>query len=59
MTKCHKLGEAAEVLLDPNPSLNFAGGRSIEVFKPKLWNKAKEGAWCKNLGEINYGVQGN
>ena len=56
-TKCHKEGEAAEIKWDPNPSINFPGGRSIEKFNPKLWNKAKEGAWCKNLGEIDYEVQ--
>ena len=55
-TKCHKAGEAAEIKWDPNPSINFPGGRSIEKLNPKLWNKAKEGAWCKDLGEIDYGI---
>ena len=55
-TKCHKAGEAAEVLWDAVPELGYVEGRTIVALNPKLWNKDKLGAWCKDVGKIDYGV---
>ena len=56
-TKCFKAGEAAEVLWDAVPVVNYPAGKSIAEFKPNLWNKDKLGAWYKDLGKIYYGVE--
>ena len=53
-TECFKAGEAAEVLWDAVPEVNYPAGKSIAEFKPNLWNKDKLGAWCKDLGKIDY-----
>ena len=55
-TKCFKAGEAAEILWDAVLEVNFLSGKSIAEFKPSLWNKDKVGAWCKDLGKIDYGI---
>ena len=55
--KCFKTGEAAEVLWDAVPEVNFLKGKSIVEFKPQLWNKDKLGAWCMDLGKIDYGIE--
>ena len=55
-TNCFKSGEAAEVLWDAVPEVNYPAGKSITEFKPNLWNKDKLGAWCKDLGKIDYGI---
>ena len=55
-TKCHPAGEAAEVLFDAVPKIGYKVCKEIIVLKPILWKKDKEGAWCKYLGEIVYGV---
>ena len=56
-TKFFKAGEAAEILWDAVPEVNFLSGKSIAEFKPSLWNKDKVGAWCKGLGKIDYGIK--
>ena len=55
-TNCFKSGEAAEVLWDTFPEVNYLAGKSITEFKPNIWNKNKLGAWCKDLGKIYYGI---
>ena len=55
-TKCFKAGEAAEVLWDAVPEVNYPAGKSIAEFKPNLWNKDKLGSWCKDLGKIDNGI---
>ena len=55
-TNCFKTGEAAEVFWDAVPEVNHPAGKSITEFKPNLWNKDKLGAWCKDLGKIDYGI---
>ena len=56
-TKCFKKGGAAEVLWDAVPKVNYPAGKSIAEFKPNLWKKDKFGAWCKDLGKIDYGIE--
>ena len=53
---CFKSGEAAKVLWDAVPEVNYPAGKSIAQFKPNLWNRDKLEAWCKDLGKINYGI---
>ena len=53
---CFKAGEAAEVLWGAVPEVNYPAGKSITEFKPNLWNKVKLEAWCKGLGNIEYGI---
>ena len=53
---CFKSGEAAELLWDAVPEVNYPSGKSIAEFKPNIWNKDKLGAWCKDLGKIDYGI---
>ena len=55
-TNCFKSGEAAEVLWDAVPEVNYLADKSITEFKPNLWNKDKLGAWCKDLGKIDYEI---
>ena len=55
--ECFKVGEAAEIDWDACEKANFPGGKSIVEFKPKMWNKDKEGAWCKHLGKVDYGIK--
>ena len=55
--KCFKVGEAAEIDWDVCEKANFPGGKSIVELKPKMWNKDKEGAWCKHLGKVDYGIK--
>ena len=54
---CFKADEADEVLWDAVPEVNYLAGKSIAEFKPNLWNKDKLGAWCKDLGKIDYGIE--
>ena len=42
--KCFKAGEAAQVLWDAVPEVNYPDGKSIAEFKPNLRNKDKLGA---------------
>ena len=56
-TNCFKSGEAAEVLWDAVSEVNYPASKSITEFKPNLWNKDKLGAWCKELGKIDYGIE--
>ena len=56
-TNCFKTGDAAEVLCDAVTEVNYPAGKPIAQFKPNLWNKDKLGAWCKDLGKINYGIE--
>ena len=55
--RCHPKGEAAEILFDAVPSINYVAGKEIVGLKPNLWNKDKVGAWCKYLGKIEYGTK--
>ena len=55
--RCHPTGEAAEILFDAVPSINYVAGKEIVELKPNLWNKDKVGAWCKYLGKIDYGTK--
>ena len=55
-TKCFKAGEAAKVLWDAVPEVNFLAGKSIAELKPNLWNKDKLGACCKDIGKIDYEI---
>ena len=55
-TDCFKSGEAAELLWDAVPEVNYPAGKSIAEFKPNFWNKDKLGAWRKDLGSIYYGI---
>ena len=32
-------------------------GKSIVELKEKMWNKDKEGAWCKYLGKVDYSIK--
>ena len=56
-TNSFKAGEADEVLWDAVPEVNYPAGKSIAEFKPNLWNKDKLGAWCKDLGKTDYGIE--
>ena len=56
-TNYFKAGEAAEVLWGAVPEVNYPAGKSIAEFKPNLWNNDKLGAWCKDLGKIDYGIE--
>ena len=55
-TTCFKAGQSAEVRWDAVPEVNYPDGKSIAQFKPNLWYKDKLGAWCKDLGNIDYGI---
>ena len=56
-TNCFKAGEADEVLWDTVPEVNYPAGKSIAESKPNIWNKDKLGAWRKDLGNIDYGIE--
>ena len=56
-TNCFKADEAAEVIWDAVPEVNYPAGKLIAEFKPNLWNKDKLGAWCKDLGKIDYEIE--
>ena len=56
-TNCFKASEAVEVLWDVVTEVNYPAGKSIIELKPNLWNKDKLGAWCKDLGNIDYGIE--
>ena len=47
-------GEAAKILFDTVPSINYITGKEIVGLKPNLWNKDEVGAWCKYLGKTDY-----
>ena len=55
-TNCFKAGEADEVLWDAVPEVNYPACKLIAEFKPNLWNKDKLGAWCNDLGNIDFGI---
>ena len=44
------------MLWDAVPEVNYPAGKLIAEFKPNLWNKDKLGAWCKDLGKIDYRI---
>ena len=54
--KCYGIGEAADVEWDPLPDANFPGGRCIEPFDQKKWNRECHGGWMMDLGDYDYGV---
>lgn len=55
--RCHPVGQAAEVLFDAVPAIGYVACKEIVPLKTILWNKDKEGAWCKDLGKIDYGIE--
>ena len=55
-TNCFKSGEAAELLWDALPEVNYPTGKSVAEFKPNLWNNDKLGALCKDLVKVEYGI---
>ena len=56
-TNCWGAGKAAEVDWDACEEANYLAGKSIVELKEKMWNKDKEGAWCKCLGKVDYGIK--
>ena len=56
-TNCWGAGKAAEVDLDACEEANNLAGKSIVELKEKMFNKDKEGAWCKCLGKVDYGIK--
>ena len=56
-TNCWGAGKAAEVDWDACEKANYPAGKSIVELKEKMWNKDKEGAWCKCLGKVDYGIK--
>ena len=55
-TKCHPVGAAAEIFWNVVPEIEFDASSLIQPLNPKMWNKDKEGVWCKDLGETDYGI---
>ena len=45
------------MLWDAVPEVNYPAVKSIAEFKPNLWKKDKLGAWCKDLGNIDYVIE--
>ena len=39
------------------PEANYPPGRTTEKFDQKLWNKDKVGAWRRDHGDVDYGIQ--
>ena len=56
-TNCWGAGKAAEVDWDACEKANYLAVKSIVELKEKMWNKDKEGAWCKCLGKVDYGIK--
>ena len=54
--RCHPIREAAEIFWDTVPEIEFEATSTIQPLKPNLWNKDKVGAWCKDYGDIEYGI---
>ena len=40
------------------PEIEFEASSSIHSLNPDLRNKDKVGAWCKDFGDIDYGIIG-
>ena len=55
--RCNPVGQATEVLFDAVPTIGYAACKEIVPLKTILWNKDKEGAWCKDLGKIDHGIE--
>jgi hypothetical protein len=55
-TRCYPVGEAAEIAWDAVPKIEFEASSSIHPLNPNMWNKDKVGAWCKDFGDIDYGI---
>ena len=56
-TNCWGAGKAAEVDWDACEKANYLSGKYIVELKEKMWKKDKEGAWCKCLGKVDYGIK--
>ena len=54
--RCHPVREAAEIAWDAVPEIEFEDSSSIHSLNRNLSNKDKIGAWCKNFGDIDYGI---
>ena len=58
-TNCWGAGKAAEVELDACEKANYLAEKSILELKENMWNKEKEGDWCKYLGKVDNGIKGS
>ena len=56
-TNCWGAGKASEVDWGACEETNYLAVKSIVELKEKMWNKDKEGAWCKCLGKVEYGIK--
>ena len=56
-TNCQGAGKAAEVDWDACEEANYLAGNSIVELKEKMWNKDNQGAQCKALENIDYGIK--
>ena len=56
-TNCWGAGKAEEVHWDACEETNYLAVKSILELKEKMWNKDKEGAWCKFLGKVEYVIK--
>ena len=56
-TKCYKEVEAKEVYQGAVLEANYPPGRTTEKPDQKLWNKNKVGAWKRDHGKVDYGIQ--
>jgi hypothetical protein len=54
--RCHPVGQAAEVLFDAVPTIGYATCKESVPLRTILWNKDREGACCKDLRKIDYGI---
>ena len=54
---CWGAGKAAEVDWDACEKANYLAGKSIVEPKGQMWNKDKEGPWCKCLGKVDCGIK--
>ena len=55
-TNCWGAGKAAEVDWDACEEANYLEGKSIVKLKENMWNKDKEGSWCKCIVKVDYGI---
>ena len=54
---CYKKGEAADVLWDAVKETGKEACRQIIELKPGKWNGNEVGAWCLEVGEIDYRIK--
>ena len=56
-TNCWGASKAAEVDCEACEKANYLTGKPILELKKNMCNKDKEGAWCKCLGKVDYGIK--